>query len=427
MRVSANGGTAEPLTKLDPAQHTSHRWPTFLPDGKHFLYLAMNHDNSKAANDAIYYASLDGRENRLLLQTQSNAVYAAGYLLFARGDKLMAQRFDPEKAELKGDPRQVASGVINDSSMWHMDVSATEDGLLLYSGGTLGDMQLVWLDRSGKDLGVVANNVMWVAARISPQGDRATMEMGGESGTPDIFVLDLARGVRTRLTFGPVTNESPVWSPDEKWIYYSSLRNGRYSIFRKLADGSGAEESVFTGDHDDFPTDISRDGKTLLLFEVADHKVGVWALPLADPSKRSKIVEDGELAAFSPDGRYVAYGSNESGQYQVYVVPFGDQKGKWQVLSNESGFPHWSRDGKQLYCVEVANGTFSIVAVPVKEQGDQLQFGSPQTLVGNLNLATLTNFDVSPDGKRILIPRLSQQGSQSVTLVTHFADGLKSN
>jgi len=425
MKVSANGGVPQPITKLDPAQHTSHRWPTFLPDGKHILYLALNHDASKAANDAIYYASLDGRENRLLLHTQSSAVYAAGYLLFARGDKLMAQSFDPATGELKGDAQPLASGVLNDPSMWHLDVSASDDGLLVFSGGTLADMQLVWLDRSGKDLGVVADNVMWVSARISPQSDRAAMEMGGESSTPDIFVLDLTRGVRTRLTFGPVTNESPIWSPDGQWIYYSSLRNSHYSIFRKLADGSGAEESVFTGNHDDFPTDISRDGKTLLLSERADHKVSVWAVPLADPTKRLRIVEDGESAAFSPDGRYVAYGSNQSGQYQVYVVPFGDPKGKWQVLPNESGFPHWARDGKALYCVEVLNGAYSIVAVPVKEQGDQLQFGSPQTLVGNLNVATPPLFDISPDGKRILLPRLSQKGTQSVTLVTNFTDGLK--
>jgi len=424
MKVRASGGTPEPLTKLDPAQHTSHRWPVFLPDGKHLLYLAINHDNTKAANDAIYYASLDGHENRLLLHTQSNAVYAAGYLLFARGDKLLAQSFDPAKGELKGDAQPIASGMMNDPSMWHMDVSATEDGLLVYSSGTIGAMQLVWLDRNGKDAGVAADNLTWVSARLSPQGDRAALQMDSGAGTSDIFVLDLARGVRTRLTFGPVSNDAPRWSPDGKWIYYSSLRNGRYSLFRKLADGSSAEESVFMGDHDVFPTDISHDGKTVLLDEVVGHKTSVWALSLAEPGKPRKIIEEGGDASFSPDGRHVSYHSSESGQYQVYVVPFGDRKGKWQVSSNTAAVPHWSRDGKELYYVELANGAFSIVAVPVKEQGDQLQFGSPQTLVGNMNVATFPIYNVSPDGKRILVSRLSQQGKQSVTLVTNFAEGL---
>ena len=425
MKVSASGGTAEPLTRLDSAQHTSHRWPVFLPDGKHLLYLAINHDTSKGANDAIYYASLDGRENRLLLRAQSNPVYAAGYLLFARGDKLMAQSFDPARGELKGDPLPVAGGVIDDPSMWHMDVSATEDGLLVYGGGTIGTLQLVWLDRSGKDAGVVADNLKWVFARLSPQGDRAALQTDSGAGTDDIVVIDLVRGVRTRLTFGPVANNSPRWSRDGRWIYYSSLRNGRYVLFRRPSDGSGPEEKLFTGDHDVFPTDVSSDGKTVLLDESLDHnKTSVWALPLAGPGKPREIIEEGGFASFSPDGRYVAYQSSESGQFQVYVVPFGDRQGKWQVTSNTGGLPKWSSDGKELYYVELANGSFSIVAVPVKEQGDQLQFGNPQTLSSKMNVASIPFYDVSPDGKKILVSRLSQQVNQSVTLVTNFAEGL---
>jgi len=425
MKVSANGGSAEPLTKLDPAQYTSNRWPAFLPDGKHLLYLAINHDAAKAGNDAIYYASLDGRENRLLLHMQSNPVYADGYLLFARGDKLLALTFDSAKGELKGDAQPVASGVILDPANWHMDVSATDDGLLVYSSGAIGTMQLVWLDRSGKDAGVVADNLSRASPRLSPQGDRAALQMNTGAGQADIFVLDLARGVRTRLTFGPVSNANPTWSRDGKWIYYSSLRNGRYDVFRRTADGSGAEESVFTGDHDVFATDISPDGKIVLLDEREDNKYSVWAFTLAEPRKPRKILEDGRFASFSPDGRYLVYESQESGQYQVYVVPFGDRKGKWQVSSNEAALPRWSSDGKELYYVGLANGAFSVVAVPVKEQGDQLQFGSPQTLVGNMNVAAPPLFDVSPDGKRVLMPRLSQQGNQSVTLVTNFTEGLK--
>ncbi len=425
MKVSATGGTPEPLTKLDPAQHTSHRFPVFLPDGKHLLYLAINHDTSKAANDAVYYASLDGRENRLLLHAQSNALYASGFLLFARGDKVLAQSFDPANGELKRDPQPVASGVIDDPSTWHMDVSATEDGLLVYSSGAIGDMQLVWLDRSGKDAGVAADNLRNLSfARLSPQGDRLALQMDSGAGSTDIWVLDLARGVRTRLTFGSFANNLPTWSRDGKWIYYGSMRNGRMNLFRRSTDGSGAEESLFPGDHDVWPSDISPDGKVVLLYELVNHKNSVWALPLAEPSKPWKIAEDGSNASFSPDGRYVAYHSRESGQIQVYVVPFGDRKGKWQVSSGSGALPIWAGDGKELYYVDQANGAFSIVAVPVKEQGDELQFGTPQTLISKMNLASLPFYDVSRDGKKILVARLSQQGNQSVTLVTNFADGL---
>jgi eukaryotic-like serine/threonine-protein kinase len=429
MKVNANGGPpAEPLTKIDPSLHTSHRWPAFLPDGKHILYLALNHDASKASNDAIYYASLDGRENRMLLHSQSSPAYAVGYLLFVSGDKLLAQSFDPEKGELKGDPQPVASGVILDGSDWHMDVSATEDGLLVYGSGATGTSQLVWLDRSGKDAGVAADNIEGSPVlRLSPKGDRLALQMESGTGTADIYVLDLARGVRTRLTFGPVSNVLPRWSRDGKWIYYASLRNGHYSLFRRLADESSDEESVFTTDHDVLAADVSPDGKILLLNDEdsskAISKVSTWALPLAEPRKPWKLVDNGLYAEFSPDGRYVVYQSQESGEFQVYVVPFGGRKGKWQVSSTSGAIPHWSHAGKELFYFEFSNGTYSIVAVPVKEQGDQLQFGNPQKLVSNL--AVLSDFEISPDGKKILMPRLSQQGNQSVTLVTNFTEGLK--
>ncbi len=424
MRVSASGGTAEPLTMLDP-QLDSHRWPFFLPDGKHFLYLALNHDAAKVANDAIYYASVDGRENRLLFRAQSNALYTNGFLLFARGDKLLAQRFDPAKGELSGEPQVVASGVINDASTWHMDVSAAEDGLLIYSSGAFGAMQLVWLDRSGKDLGVAADNLTADVAHLSPQGDRAALQMETGSGTAEIFVLDFARGVRTRLTFGPVSNSTPQWSPDGKWIYYASLRNGRYSIFRKLADGSSAEESVLSNDQQDvFPDTCSPDGKTLLFAQrTSGGSTSVWALPLAGPGKPSKIIENGLYARFSPDGRYVVYESQESRRWEVYVVPFGDRKGKWQVSPNGGVLPTWSADGTEIFYAGIESTKYSLVSAPVKEQGDGLLIGAPQTLISNLNGNPAYN--VSPDGKKILVSRISQQGNQSVTVVTNFAGGLK--
>jgi eukaryotic-like serine/threonine-protein kinase len=150
MRVSASGGTPVAITKVDAALHTSHRWPFFLPDGKHFLYIALHHDPSKAANNTLYYASLDGRENRPLFRSQTNAVYASGFLLFGRGDQLIAQPFNPSSGTLSGEPQNVAKGVMNDGSTWHMDASASNDGLLVFGSGASGDLQLVWLDRSGK-------------------------------------------------------------------------------------------------------------------------------------------------------------------------------------------------------------------------------------------------------------------------------------
>ena len=299
MRVSASGGTPVPITKVDTALHTSHRWPFFLPDGKHFLYIALHHDPSKAANDTLYYASLDGRENRPLFRSQSNAVYANGFLLFARGDQLMAQPFNPSTGTLSGEPQNVAKGVMNDSSTWHMDASASGDGLLVFGSGASGDLQLVWMDRSGKEISTIADklpDLQW--AVLSPQGDRVALQLN--AGETDIWVLDLARGVRTRLTFGPIGNTSPIWSPDGKWIAYSSARNGHFALCRKPSDGSGAEETLLTDDHQFALDDWSRDGKYLLYSRPLSNGPGrqIWALPLEGERKPSLILQRGTAEAF---------------------------------------------------------------------------------------------------------------------------------
>jgi Tol biopolymer transport system component len=421
IRVSAGGGTPTPITKLDPALHTSHRWPFFLPDGKHFLYLAVHHDPSKSANNALYYASLDGRENRPLFRSQTDAVYASGFLLFGRGDQLIAQPFDPAKGVLSGEPQNLAKGVMNDSSTWHMDASASNDGLLVFGSGASGDLQLVWMDRSSKEISTIAYKLNeLLGAVLSTQGDRIALGIGGTQ--IDIWVLDLARGVRTRLTFGPISNMNPIWSPDGKWIAYTAVRSGHFDLSRKPSDGSGADEILFTDDHQITPTDWSRDGKNLLYSRCSlDGRCEIWALPLEGEHKPSLVAPQGTNGRLSPDGRWLAYRSLESGQTEVYVMPFGGGQGKWQVSANGGTQPQWSRDGKELYYMGT---TYNLFVVPVANAGGSLQFGAAQKLVSTWS-APQVFYDVSPDGKKILLDRVAQQVSQSVTVVTNFTAGLK--
>jgi eukaryotic-like serine/threonine-protein kinase len=422
MRVSASGGTPVPITKIDEAEHTSHRWPFFLPDGKHFLYLALHHDPSKAANNTLYYASLDGRENRPLFRSQSNAIYSSGYLLFARGDQLMAQSFDPASGTLGDEPKSVAKGVMNDISTWHMDAAAGGDGLLVFGSGGNGDVQMVWTDRTGKQVGTIADKLANLqGAVISPQGDRVALQI--DAGENDIWVLDLVRGVRTRLTFGPVANTNPVWSPDGKWIAYTSSRNGHFDLYRKPADGSGAEELLATDEQQTAVDSWSADGKTLIYSRIVSGSSAweIWALPLEGERKPRLILQRGNSGRLSPDGHWLAYDSIQSGTVEVYVEAFGGGQGKWQVSANGGNLPKWSKDGKELYFVDP---TFSIFAVPVKDVGGALQFGSAQALVKNWSGPQVI-YDVAPDGKRILLDWVSQQVSQSVTVVTNFPAELK--
>ena len=421
MRVSASGGTPVPITKLDAALHTSHRWPFFLPDGKHFLYIALHHDASKSANNMLYYASLDGRENRPLFRSQTNAVYAAGFLLFGRGDQLMAQPFNPSSGTLSGEPQNVAKGVMNDGSTWHMDASASNDGLLVFGSGASGDLELVWMDRSGK-ISTIADKLPDLqSAVLSPQGDRVALQLN--AGQTDIWVLDLTRGVRTRITFGPVGNVSPIWSPDGKWIAYASAQNGHFALCRKPSDGSGAEECLLTVDQQPALHDWSRDGKYLLysLPVPGGPLRQILALPLQGERKPSLVVERGTAGKLSPDGRWLAYQSAESGTPQVYVMPFGGGQGKWQVSANGGQQPRWSTDGKELYYMDL---TYNLFAVPVTSAGGSLQFGVAQKLITNWS-APQVFYDVSPDGKKFLLDRVAQQVSQSVTVVTNFTAGLK--
>jgi serine/threonine protein kinase/Tol biopolymer transport system component len=425
MKVSAGGGgTSVAFTTIDAARHTSHRWPFFLPDGKHFIYLALHHDPSKSANNMLYYASLDGKENRPLFRSQSNAVYADGFLLFARGDQLMAQGLDPSSGKLNGSAQGVLTGVMNDGSTWHMDASASEDGLLVFASGASGDVQLVWMDRATKQFTTIADKLTDLQSTvISPQGDRVAMQIN--AGETDIWVLDLARGVKTRLTFGPVANTSPQWSPDGVWVVYVSPRDGHFGLYRKHADGSGVEEQLISDDRQLVPTDWSRDGKFLLYSRPIDGSSPLrqtWLLPLEGTRKPTLALERGGSTKLSPDGHWLAYQSSESGTVQVYVTAFGGGQGKWQISANGGQLPRWSRDGKELFYFDSANSLF---AVPVKDAVSALQFGTPQALVSNWTTLSVPLYDVSPDGKKILLDRMPQQVSQAVTVVTNFTAGLK--
>jgi Tol biopolymer transport system component len=345
--------------------------------------------------------------------------------LFARKDQLMAQAFNPSSGTLSGEAVSIAHGVMNDASTWHTDVSAFGDRLLVLGNGGSGDWQLIWLDRSGKQIGTLADKLMNLQlAVISPQGDRVALQLD-LAGQSDIWVLDVARGVRTRLTFGPIANGSPVWSPDGKWIAYTSDRNGRSSLLRKPSDGSGPEELLLTDDQLVSGSDWTRDGKYLIYSRGSLGGQEIWALPLEGERKPFLLVPHGEhsfatLGHVSPDGRWFTYSSDESGTPEVYVQAFRGQ-GKWQVSANGGSQSSWSRDGKELYYMDPR---FNLFAVPVNNVGGALQFGSPQQLVTTWS-APQVFYDVNPDGKKVLLDRISQQVSQSMTVVTNYTAGIQ--
>jgi eukaryotic-like serine/threonine-protein kinase len=429
MQVPAAGGTPKPATVMDSSKHDSHRWPYFLPDGKHFLYLAVTHGSNRDANDAIYLSSLDGKENRLLMRTTTNVAYASGHLLFMRGAELVAQPFDPKKGELQGEPERVAEDVLVDGTVWRAQFTASNDGILAYASGGLTPWQAMWYDRSGKEVGAAGEKVAnLVNVRLSPDGSRLATEAGDADS--DIWIYDPKRQVNTRLTFGPGASTSPVWSPDGHWIAYMGVR-GKNNVYRRPVSGVGQEELLLEGDSTNRnPLDWSADGKFLLIGVGDLSSTGrIWVLSLAGDRKAVPVTQSAFQAIsakFSPDGHWLAYSSNESGRQEVYVMPFGSGTGKWQISSSGGTQPVWRRDGKELFYWSTDN---NLMSVPITLKPGLVEVGAAHPLFRFNNpvgvIGVVSPYDVTTDGQRFVLITTPQQTPRPVTLVTNWMADLK--
>jgi len=429
-RVSSSGGPLIPVTTLDPSKNeTTHRWPYFLPDGRHFLYFTGSvFSPRETLTNSVLLGSLDSKESKLLLHSHTNAIYASGHILFMRQFTLMAQPFDTTSLQLTGDAVPIADPVQEGRSVAKGVFSASENGLLTYVEGASGaDRQLEWFDRDGKEMGAVPGADAYAGVRISPDGKRLAYYL--DSAGYDIWSFDIARGLKTALSFGSGSGQGnlyPVWSPDGRRIIYTSYRNGKYGLYLKASDGSGTEEPLLeTVDRIRFPTDWSPDGKFLTYIEGAQGGWAIWMLPLDGERKpflfhKSQFAE--REASFSPDGKWVSYCSNESGDYKVYVVPFPGPGGKWQVSPTGGCGPRWRRDGKEIFYLSSDN---KMMATEVKASGSSFEVGATHALFGTRPYGVFGRFDVSADGQRFAIPYEAGQPSAAITLVVHWPAELK--
>jgi WD40 repeat protein len=422
LRLKATGGRPEPATKLDGTKHTTHRWPFFLPDSQHFIYFAANHEPSKSTGNMIYFASLDGRENRSLFHNDTNAIFTDGWLLFVTGDSLMARAFNPTKGELKGEPVLLARRAINDPVTWHADVSASDTGMLVYGGTRGGSSQLVWLDSSTyaqSDVAVDGLSEVFLA-RLSPQGDRIVLQKDHEGH--EISVYDLRDKITSLSLPKLYSNDFPMWSPDGKWLAYGSVRDGHFEILRIPSDGNGREEELLRDDKRIFPVDWNGD-RLLFIRGNLGHEFECWTFSLEDHSKH-KVLDEVDDCKVSPDGRWLAFSARENvsnstspDPLKIYVMNLVTGEGKYQASEDSGVGPQWSRDGKELYYLEQANLAFVRMEVRVAN-------GVPRFRVLSKSAPNLFEdplFAVSPDKKRILTKRMPDP---TVVVVTSFADAL---
>jgi serine/threonine protein kinase len=424
-RVSAGGGVPVPLTRNDG--RGTHRWPLFLPDGRRFLYLANGGANGGKDN-GIRLASLDSPNERHLALDESKAGYLPpspghplGYLLFVRQGTLMAQAVDPQSLESKDDLFPVAERISRGGSDGNYLFSVAANGLLIFrSGGGEGGNQHVWFDRGGKQVGTVGGTVpSRNSIALSPEGKRVAMERVAGPNS-DLWITDMEHsGTETRLTFDPSANSHPVWSPDGSKVAFGKIQGGVSQIYQRSSNGTGQDELLLESKESKYPTDWSRDGK-FLIFTNQGGKTNfdLWALPMTGSSKpgdRKPILllqthyaeAQGQL---SPDSRWLAYTSNESGRLEVYVQPFAPGwhqpiTGKWQISTSGGFTPRWRGDGKELFYISIAEGR-KLKAVEVEAAAQTFNRGTPQSLFESRSSASTFSFGyaVTADGKRFLMP-----------------------
>ena len=417
-RIAASGGQAAAVTKLD--QQPSHRHPFFLPDGRQFLFYATG----TADASGIYLGSLDSGDTKRLTAADTRGVYlSSGWLLWVRAQALVAQRL--ERKALTGDPITLADPVVTDiASAGALSVSAA--GLVAYRGGGAGLWQLTWFDRAGKAVGVAgepdANSVN--APELSPDGRRVAVDRTVQ-GNRDVWLMDLVREGITRFTFDAAVDGFPIWSPDGSRIAFESKRKGgSFDIWLKPSSGAGTEELLLETPNDEWPYDWSKDDR-FLLYHLTDPKTGpdLWSLPMTGNDRKPAVVVNTPFAEqggqFAPDGRWVAYETNESGRLEIVVQPFPEPSGKWQLSTGGGRHPRWRADGKELYFI-APDGT--LMAVTVAASGSTFEAGKPVALFpmsASLSL-DMSEYAVSRDGRFLINQTIEVSTAVSITLIQNW-------
>jgi serine/threonine protein kinase/Tol biopolymer transport system component len=433
-RVPADGGAPVDATRLpDTPNAVSHRWPQFLPDSRHFLYLVIA---GKQGDSALLLGSLDGGKpvRVMTLATNNEILYSpSGHLLFVRNGSLNAQAFDPSTARLSGEPVSLAASVGGDRNLGWASFSASQNALVLSSSGW-DNLELTWFDRAGKEIGHPGSHKLYRDASLSPDGKRAAAALLEADGTLDLWLLDILRDVASRFTFRrEAAMLNPIWSPDGTRIVFGSSNDyGRMQIFVKSADGSGSDEPLLTSANGQVPTDWSADGR-FVAFEERDPKTGkrdLWLLPMSGSGDRKPVPYlqtpfDKFQAQFSPDGRWMAYGSDESGRWEIYLQPVPASGGKWLVSNSGGTQPRWRRDGKELFYL---SADLKIMSVDVT-LGPTPELSAPKALFPARVIQNAIGTDeyvVTADGQRFLATAASgTTTAQPLTVVINWQEDLK--
>jgi Tol biopolymer transport system component len=411
-RVDAHGGSPETVTTIDPSHESSHRFPSFLPDGDHFVFTT---DSIGKEPGRVQVGSLSDKKTRFLMTAERAPVYAEpGFLVYSIGDRIVAQPFDAKRLEVSGPPVRLPE---------HPPATVSTNGILVTAAAADQDSRLVWLDRRGGIVGSLALPPgSFEDPKISPDGKQVALSASTGEDSGDLWVVDLERGATTRLTFGPGMNRYPIWSPDGKRLAFQSDRSGRLSTHVVAATG-GAMPVEFNSSPLNWkrPLVWSPDGSKVILETVGkDSGYDLWIATTEGKTMPFAVTPATEMAAaISPDGRWVAYESNETGRTEILVQSFPSPGTRYQVTTAGGGNPLWVNGGKELLYA-TREGKLASVSVTGNEA---LQFGQQQILFA---VPDITGMDTTADGQKFLATMSEDAtAAQSFTVVTNWARALK--
>ena len=414
--VAATGGTPRQVTRIDRARgERRHEWPIFLPDGRRFLYASGAKGSSQAG---IYLQALDAPGARQVFTSTSNVGYASGNLVFAKGGTLWAVPFDVDRAEATGAPRELASQLLTRGDRAEYSIV---DAVLAYWRSEAIAGQVSSLDRTGKVVQTFPSPLTIKDPAFSRDGRLVAFAAGSPAGS-DIWLFEWANGNRRRVTLDPSHEYNPVWSPDGKRLVFASDRQGGMNLYQKdLA--TGRESLLLASDAEMYPTDWSRDGQ-FIIFEKRQSVGGtrdLWVLPTSGDRRPFAIVAteaDERQAQLSPDNRWLAYTSKESGRWQVYVRSFRVPSRVWQVSPDEGVQPAWGPDSAELFYL---SGERNLMAVTIKG-GDSFDLSAPKRLFSSpvANMHPRGLYSVSADGRRFLFSAVPETAAELITVVTNW-------
>jgi Tol biopolymer transport system component len=426
-KVPSAGGAPVQVTTPGKGEN-SHRWPWFLPDNRHFIYIAGI--SGGRPTGTLWIGSLDSSERVSLGSADSNGMYSSGHLLFVRGGTLLAQPFDPARRNTTGEPFPIGEQIVGITNTLKATFSVSTSGALAYRPGAWFTSQLTWFDRTGKSLAAVGVPGPYVNLALSPDERRVAASQAMQ-GPINIWILDLARAAApTRLTVASGGDFDPVWSPTGGQLIFTSSRTGTFDLYQHAANGSGQDELLLKPEKGAGAPDWSRDGRFLAYSSSGD----VWVLPLSGGQGSSRVEAGKPFAflqtpfdegdpAFSPDGRWIAYHSNESGQPQVYVKPFPSGASKSRISERGGTEPRWRGDGRELFFLQ-PDGTMMAARIDSAKGFDA---AVPQPLFQTGITSTQNNhpYLVTKDGQRFLVPVIDPSVSSQMTVVLNWRAGVQ--